>query len=145
MLKELVEINYASIVTLVCLLVFIFTNDYFTKRVRTLFLTASLMLLGLVLADSVEYWTASLEHLTPVRILMSAIGYSLRPIIIYVVILLLGNVERKKYFRLALPLVLNTAIAFSAFCVGIFAHCSNNSNCVFFSSVTACLHSIALS
>lgn len=109
------EINYASIVTLVCLLVFIFTNDYFTKRVRTLFLTASLMLLGLVVADSVEYWTASFEHLTPVRILMSAIGYSLRPIIIYVVILLLGNVERKKYFRLALPLILNTAIAFSAF------------------------------
>lgn len=115
MFKELVEIDYATIVTLICLLVFIFTNDYFAKRIRSLFLVASLMLLCLVVVDSVEYWTASLNYLTPVRILMSAIGYSLRPIIIYVVILLLGNDWKNKRFWLVFPLVLNTIIAFSAF------------------------------
>ena len=115
MLKELIEINYATVITLSCLLVFIFTNDYFTKRIRSLFLMACLMLFGLVGADTVEYWCAALDHLTPVRILMSAIGYSLRPMIIYVVIFLLGNLKEKKYHWLALPLVLNTMIAFSAF------------------------------
>ena len=115
MLKELIEINYATVITLSCLLVFIFTNDYFTKRIRSLFLVACLMLFGLVGADTVEYWCAALDHLTPVRILMSAIGYSLRPMIIYVVIFLLGNLKEKKYHWLALPLVLNTMIAFSAF------------------------------
>lgn len=91
MVKELVGMNYATLVILACLLVFIFTNDYFSKKVRSLFLTAGMMVLCLVIVDSVEYYTASLSYFTPLRTLMSAIGYSLRPTIIYVVILLLGN------------------------------------------------------
>ena len=115
MVKELVGMNYATLVILACLLVFIFTNDYFSKRVRSLFLTAGMMVLCLVIVDSVEYYTASLSYFTPLRTLMSAIGYSLRPTIIYVVILLLGNARDKKYKWIAWPLYFNTLIAFSAF------------------------------
>ena len=115
MVKQFVEINYASIVTLVCLLVFIFTNDYFAKRVRNLFQISGVLLLCLVVADSVEYWMSSRQYLSPVRILMSAIGYSLRPIIIFIVILMLGNIKKKRRWILAFPLVINTMIAFSAF------------------------------
>ena len=117
MIKELIEINYASVVILLFFLVFIFTNDYFTQRIRTLFLLADVLLLCLVVVDSIEYWTASLDTLTPLRILMSAIGYSIRPVIIYVVILLLGNAKGKKYAWISIPLIVNTLIAFSAFFV----------------------------
>ena len=117
MIKELVEIDYASVVILLFFLVFIFTNDYFPQRIRTLFLLADILLLCLVAADSIEYWAASLDVLTPIRILMSAIGYSIRPVIIYVVILLLGNVKDRKYTWISIPLVVNTIIAFSAFFV----------------------------
>ena len=117
MIKELVEIDYASVVILLFFLVFIFTNDYFPQRIRTLFLLADILLLCLVAADSIEYWAASLDVLTPIRILMSAIGYSIRPVIIYVVILLLGNVKDRKYTWISIPLVVNTVIAFSAFFV----------------------------
>ena len=117
MIKELVEINYASVIILLFFLVFIFTNDYFPQRIRTLFLLADVLLLCLVVADSIEYWTASLDALTPTRILMSAIGYSIRPVIIYVIILLLGNLKDKKYTWISIPLVVNTIIAFSAFFV----------------------------
>lgn len=85
MIKELVEINYAPVIILLFFLVFIFTNDYFTKRIRTLFLLEDVLLLCLIVADSIENWTASLDTLTPIRILMSAIGYSIRPAIIYVI------------------------------------------------------------
>ncbi len=117
MIQDLIEINYASVVILLFFLVFIFTNDYFAQRIRTLFLLADVLLLCLVVVDSIEYWTASLDTLTSLRILMSAIGYSIRPIIIYVVILLLGNAKGKKYAWLSIPLVVNTLIAFSAFFV----------------------------
>ena len=117
MIKELVEINYASVIILLFFLVFIFTNDYFPQRIRTLFLLADVLLLCLVVADSIEYWTASLDTLTPTRILMSAIGYSIRPVIIYVVILLLGNLKDQKYTWISIPLFVNTIIAFSAFFV----------------------------
>lgn len=117
MIQELIEINYASVVILLFFLVFIFTNDYFAQRIRTLFLLADVLLLCLVVVDSIEYWTASLDTLTPLRILMSAIGYSIRPVIIYVVILLLGNAKGKKYAWLSIPLVVNTLIAFSTFFV----------------------------
>lgn len=117
MIKELIEINYASVIILLFFLVFIFTNDYFPKRIRTLFLLADILLLCLIAADSIEYWAASLDTLTPIRILMSAIGYSIRPVIIYVIILLLGNVNDKKYTWISIPLIVNTMIAFSAFFV----------------------------
>ena len=117
MIKELIEINYASVIILLFFGVFIFTNDYFPKRIRTLFLLADGLLLFLVVADSIEYWTSSLDTLTSVRILMSAIGYSIRPIIIYVIILLLGNVKDRKYTWISIPLVVNTILAFSAFFV----------------------------
>lgn len=127
MIKDLVAMNYASILTLVCLLVFIFTNDYFVRRLRLLFLVSCFMLLTLVTADSIEYWTASLNYYTPVRTLMSAIGYSLRPIVIFVVILLLGNVKGKRSVWIALPAMINLVISFSAFFTGIaYSYTDNN-------------------
>ena len=53
MLHYLIQLNYATIILILCLLIFIITNDYFDKKVRLLFLLSCNMLLGLVLADSV--------------------------------------------------------------------------------------------
>lgn len=115
MFKELVEINYATVASMFCLLIFIITNNYFNKRVRVLYLIACVMVLCLAMADSIEYWTATFDTLSPLRIWMSAIGYSIRPAIVYVVILLLmGKQSDKKFFWFALPLIINTMIAFSA-------------------------------
>ncbi|MBQ1171072.1 MAG: GGDEF domain-containing protein [Lachnospiraceae bacterium] len=115
MVKELVGINYATVVTVFCLLVFIITNDYFNKRIRVLYLISCVMVLCLVTVDSIEYWTATFDTLSPLRIWMSAIGYSIRPAIVFVVILLLLEKQNdKRIFWFALPLIINTMIAFSA-------------------------------
>lgn len=76
-------------------------------------MTACVLVMCLVLVDSVEYWTASFDHATPLRIWMSAIGYSLRPTNIYIVILLLDQGEKKNHW-LGIPLVINARLAFSA-------------------------------
>ena len=98
MIKELIQMNYASLIIMVSLFVFILTNDYFVQRIRVLFLISCGLFLLLMAADSVEYWCASLKTFTPLRTLMSAIGYSLRPLIIYVVILLLRREKSKKTY-----------------------------------------------
>lgn len=114
MIQHLIQLNYATITLTFCLLVFIITNDYFDKKVRMLFLTACIMVLCLILADSVEYWTSTLYSVTNLRIWMSAIGYSLRPTIIFVVILLLLRQKNTKSLWLTIPLILNALLAFSA-------------------------------
>lgn len=114
MIKQIILVDYAAVLLIFCLLIFITTNNYFHKKVRILFLTACIMLLCLVTADSLEYWTASFDTACPLRIWMSAIGYSLRPTIIFMVILLLLRERNTKHLWLTIPLILNTFIAFSA-------------------------------
>lgn len=113
MAKELILMDYAAVMLAVCLLIFIITNNYFHKRVRKLFLAACMLVLLLITVDSVEYWTASLDHLSVLRVWMSAIGYSLRPAIVFVMIRLMSPQEKKAGW-LAVPLVINAGIAFSA-------------------------------
>ena len=112
MIKDLVLMDYAAVMLTICLLSFIITNDYFAKRTRELFLRACFLLLVLVVADSIEYWTATFNHFSILRVWMSAIGYSLRPAIIYVIISLMNSREKSKKWMLV-PIVINAFIAFS--------------------------------
>lgn len=115
MFQHLIQLNYATIVLMFCLFIFIITNNFFDKRVRILFLLSCMMILCLVIVDSVEYWTSTLFHPTRLRIWMSAIGYSLRPAIIFVVILLLLRQKNLKMLcPIIIPLIINTVLAFSA-------------------------------
>lgn len=115
MFHQLIQYNFATIILTLSLLVFIITNNYFDKKVRILFLTSCLMILCLVLVDSIEYWTSTLTAPTKLRIWMSAIGYSLRPTIIFVVILLLLRMQNvQKLLWLIAPLFINMFLAFSA-------------------------------
>ena len=113
MVKDLILMDYAAVMLVICLLSFIITNDYFAKRTRKLFLRACFLLLILVAADSIEYWTATFDHFSKLRVWMSAIGYSLRPAIIYVIISLMNSREKSKKWMLV-PIVINAIIAFSA-------------------------------
>ena len=68
MVKEIVMMDYASVVCVLCLIIFILTNHYINKRIRMLFLVACVLSLCLVFVDSVEYWTASFSTMSPLRI-----------------------------------------------------------------------------
>ncbi|MGN0341857.1 MAG: GGDEF domain-containing protein [Roseburia sp.] len=119
MLHYFVQLNYAAVMLLVCLLIFVNTSHICGKRVARMFTWAILMVFALVVVDSIEYWCATLDHPTQLRILMSAIGYSLRPAIIFLLISFVWNKKRKWLYWWAVPLVLNTFIAFSAFFTGV--------------------------
>lgn len=114
MLHHLIQVNYATLILLFLLLVFIITNRYFDKKVRRVFISALVVLLMIVIADSVEYWTASLEKPTVLRIWMSAIGYTLRPAAIFLIVILFLRQRRTNWYLLCSPLVINAVLAFSA-------------------------------
>ncbi|MBE5877726.1 MAG: diguanylate cyclase [Lachnospiraceae bacterium] len=114
MLHHLIQINYATVILLSMLLIFIVTNRYFDKRIRRLFITASIVMITIVVADSVEYWTASFAYPTVLRIWMSALGYSLRPAAILLIIILFFQKKKNNWLMLAIPLAVNALLAFSA-------------------------------
>lgn len=115
MLHYLIQINFGTLMITTFMLIFIATNQFFEKSVIKMFRYATISVLILVLVDSIEYWTASLTALISLRIWMSAIGYTLRPIIIFMIILLLLRGKLSKKFLLGAPLIVNAIIAFSAF------------------------------
>lgn len=128
MFHDLVQLNYATVIIIGFMLIFICTNQFFNRDITNLFVLASFCVLTLVLVDSVEYKLASLSRPVTARIWMSAVGYSLRPAIIYTIILLVTREERTKRLVMAIPLVLNMCVSFSALFTDIaFSYAEDNS------------------
>lgn len=114
LLYHLFHINYATLLIIIFMIIFLFTNIMFEKRITTLFTVAILSALVLVIVDSIESWTATLPYPTTLRIWMSAIGYSTRPICIMNVLLIVVRNHRNKQFLLLIPSTINALISFSA-------------------------------
>lgn len=67
-----------------------------------------------MIADSIESWTETLSYPTTLRILMSAIGYTFRPLCILNIILITIRGTKINYWLLYIPAIINTLISFSA-------------------------------
>lgn len=127
MLHSFIQNNYATFIGCLCLMVFILTNHLLDTKNTGLFLTAIGCILLLVTVDALELWAASWAHPTAFRILMSAVGYSLRPAVAYLIICIL---EHKGIFlkRILFVLLMGNAVcSFSAFfCPLMFSYSADN-------------------
>ena len=127
LLYNLFHINYAIVLIIIFMITFLFTNIMFEKRITTLFTTAILSALVLVVVDSIESYTAVLPQPTTLRIWMSAIGYSTRPICIMNILMIVVRNHRNKQFLLLIPAILNAVISFTALFTDIaFSYDENN-------------------
>lgn len=128
-LEFLVTINYAPCIGILFMLLFLQFNGRVSRVIRNTFL-------WLLAFEFVELVVYSLELLTAVgtepsmlRILLSAIGYTLRPILAYLLILLnmRDGITRKKVILTVIPLLVNGVVAFSAFFTDIaYSYTANN-------------------
>lgn len=114
MLHDLIQLNYATLVIILCMLCILMTNHFFEKKVVRIFFASTMCILGLVIVDSVEYWTSTWSSPSDLRICMSALGYIIRPSIIYMIILLMVKKTNLQRMCLAIPLWINAVVAFSA-------------------------------
>lgn len=81
----------------------------------------------LVIVDSVESYAATWAEPSKLRILMSAIGYTLRPMSIMYVLLIIIRDKRINNLLIYLPMIINTIVSFSAFfCDIAYSYDANN-------------------
>lgn len=129
MIKELFTINFAPLVGLVFLAAFLFSNKEMDKEVRnTFFFLCFLEFLELVFY-SLELKTATFEKPSYWRIFFSAMGYSIRPILLLGILRIStrGKMKRWGEILFSVPAMINVIVAFSAFFTGI-AYSYNEQN-----------------
>lgn len=114
MLKEFIQMNFGTIVIAIVMPVFMKTNRSFDKREEKLFLITLFLLDILIVVDNIEWWTSTLTHPTMLRVWMSAIGYTVRPIVVLTIIMIVLRGRVNKIPTLFLPAIVNGIIAFSA-------------------------------
>ena len=130
MFHHLIHINYATILIVLFMATFLLSNKIFSKRITHLFFASIICVLLLVIIDSVETWTESFTYVSALRILMSAIGYTLRPVCILIILLIAVRRKKIKYYLLYIPALINTIMAFSSLFTGIVFSYSNDNQFV---------------
>ena len=125
--KELFQVNITPVLIAVFLFVFVLTNSLNDKKLNRQFIITLSLFLCLVLVDAIEYYLASLAYPTIGRIITSILGYTLRPIIIMNVILLVHKFEAKKLILYFIPCMIVLVISCTALlCDVAFSYYSNN-------------------
>lgn len=118
MIKWFIEMNFPTLVIILYMSAFLMLNSIFPKKINAVFAQSLVLTVIETIAYCTELWTASLDKPTDLRIFLSAVGYSVRPMIGYLFVMLL--LRDKKISDLSkaliiLPLPLNMLVAFSAF------------------------------
>ncbi len=116
-ISSLIENNLAPVMGLLFLLVVLVKNETVDERSRKILLITWLLECVELLAYNLELVTAAWPEPTFLRMLLSAVGYSIRPLLVYAMIQMVkGKGERKiKEILLFLPEVFNIVCAFSVF------------------------------
>lgn len=127
LMQRLVYANYATILIVLFLVVFLFSNVSFSKRTVKLFMIAIISVLVLVIVDSIESYTETLSYPTKLRVWMSAIGYTVRPVSVLCVLFIITKNTLKRRIVLMIPGIINALVSFSAlFCGLAFSYSETN-------------------
>lgn len=117
MIFDLIENNFVTVVITSFLILFVFTNNNFEKKTNRLFLAAAFCILILIVEEAWEAQLALAETPILLRNVLSAIGYSLRPMIPYFLIMIVKKYTKAQFVLMSIPLVFNTLVSFSSlFC-----------------------------
>lgn len=121
MFHYFLQLNFATILISFFMLVFVNANPVFQRKVIRMFSIAISLILCLVVVDSIEYWCATLPYPTTLRVVVSILGYALRPTnICFVIILSCGDRVSQKFKKLiAAPVILNALVVATALFSGI--------------------------
>lgn len=117
---EFIQDNFVAVELALFLIVFTMTNTNFPKKISRLFLAAAICVLLLIVEVWWEDQLSQSAVYEPLRVPLSAIGYTLRPMTVYFMTLMTIKTSGWKFILYSAPLVVNAIIAFSPF----FAHIS---------------------
>ena len=117
-LQTIVSINLFPIIGLVFFLFFIWGNSHLEKKVRNSFITLAALIFIDLMIYNIQLYLESLSGGYRILLtLITSLGYSIRPILMYYFIrIVLRNDDRKRVrLPLLLPAIINIGIAFTPF------------------------------
>lgn len=124
---ELIEDNFVAVVITLFLILFVVTNNNFKKKTNRLFLAAAFCILILIVEEAWEAQLALAPAPVTMRVVLSAVGYSLRPMIPYFLIMISKKYTRKGFALVSIPLIFNVLVSFSSlFCKLAFWYTPDN-------------------
>lgn len=130
MVRWFIELNFPTLIILVFMSVFLISNSIFQKNINRTFGLSLIMTIVEMLSYSAELWAAGHGGSASLCIFFCAVGYSVRPMIVYLFVKLSlrhNQTNRSSHFLLLLPMYLNILAAFSAFFTDI-VYTYNSSN-----------------
>ncbi len=119
MTHDYIQSNFAFVVAITFLLLFIFSYRTFNKKISHLFMLAVGFTMLLFVVENLSVWSSELPHPTFIRRFTSAMGYSIRPLIIVMIILIVHRGKIKNKILLFVPAVINIGISFTGLFSGI--------------------------
>ncbi len=151
MTVELWTNNLPPVAGLLFLLLILLKSEVLDKRTIALFYAIWFVELAELIVSDIEFFVESFPHPTYWSILLSAIGYTLRPVIVLGMIEIILPPRRSaiENFALYLPLAINAFIAFSAFFTDVAYTFDTSNNFVrgplgFFTDAITAIYLIAL-
>lgn len=127
MVFQLIQDNFVAVAITLFLILFILTNNNFPKGTNRQFLFAAFSILILIVSEAYEAVLAKSPTYEFLRVPLSALGYTLRPVVPYLLILMAISLTKKRFILVTIPMVANTLVAFSAlFCDISFSYTPDN-------------------
>lgn len=114
MLFYLIQTNFVDFAIVLYSYIFLLTNKTLDRQVTKLFFMACVVVNILIIADSLDYYFASLSEPVVYRYITSATGYTLRPTAITFIIFILKRFEDGQNRRIIIPLFINMVIAYTS-------------------------------
>lgn len=122
MVRWFVELNFPALIILLFMSAFLTINSIFQKKINRTFGLSLIITVIEMITYCAEIRAVEDGSSPEVCIIFCAVGYSIRPIIIYLFVKLSlrnDNTSRKCKFLMLIPILLNALAAFSAFFTGI--------------------------
>lgn len=119
MVKFIVQGNFINFCIAIYMFIFVLTNRSLTKEKTQKFIFASILVIILIVADSLDYYFSSFPHETIFRYITSALGYALRPMAIWFIVIIAMELNRTFTYIVRGLLICNAILAFGS----IFTHC----------------------
>ena len=129
MIADYISINFVPLAGLLFLVIFLLTNQEIDKKIRQIFLLLAFLEFVELVLYSAELWTASYENPTFLRVLLSVLGYSIRPALVFYILRLAmrGKASNKQLLLLGIPAIVNVLVVFTAvFSDVVFAYSADN-------------------
>lgn len=114
MMKEMIQQNFMAVTIIIFLMLFILLNNNFDKKTNRLFLCSAVCVLLFIVEEAWEGQLARRDTYSYMRVVLSAAGYTLRPMTAYFLVMINGRKNLKWTLLMSIPAVLNMLVAFSA-------------------------------